>query len=131
MSRESYFSMIVRDEAIALRNVLPVLLITFDISRHVFQILSKSVGAALETFRYARATRNFIYLIDTFFDCLNVTSKLVGQMKRKDALKPYYDENDWRFQVRVSITIYCFIQNVFITLQKLYYTLAPQEIAIF
>ena len=35
MSRESYFSVIVSDEAIALRNVVLVLLITFDISRYV------------------------------------------------------------------------------------------------
>ena len=127
MSRESYFSMIIWDEAIGLRNVLPVLLITFDNSIHVLQVYSKSVGDTLETFRYAQATRNFIYLVDTLFDCLNVTSKLLGQMKRKDALKPYYDENDWRFQVHVSITIYCLIWNVFITLQQLYYTLAPRN----
>ena len=41
MSRESYFFMIVWDKAIALRNVFPVLLITFDNSRHVLQVLSK------------------------------------------------------------------------------------------
>ena len=76
-------------------------------------------------YRYAQATSTFIYLVDTFFDCLNATSKLIGQMKRIDALKPYHDENDWRFQVRVSITIYCLIWNAFTTLQKLYYTLAP------
>ena len=106
MSCENYFFRIVQDEVIALQNVLPVLLITFDNSRLVLQVLSKSVGDALETFRYAQATRNFVYLFNMFFDCLNVTSKQVGQMKRKDALKPYYDENDWRFQVCVSITIY-------------------------
>ena len=111
--------------------MLPVLLITFDNSRLVLQVLSKSVGDALETFRYAQATRNFVYLVNMFFDCLNVTSKLVGQMKCKDALTPYYDENDWRFQVVfLLLFICCLTWNVFIMFQQLYYTLAPQEMYI-
>ena len=70
--------MIFWDESTVVQNVLRVLLITFNNSRHVLYVLSKPVGDALETFCYAQATRNFIYLGDTFCDCLNLTSKLVG-----------------------------------------------------
>ena len=105
--------MIFWDESTVVQNVLRVLLITFNNSRHVLYVLSKPVGNALETFSYAQATRNFIYLGDTFCDCLNLTSKLVGQMKRKDALKPYYDENDWMFWVRTFITIFTTFSEMF------------------
>ena len=44
--------------------------------------------------------------MDTFFDCLNVSSIYKGQKIRKEALLPYYDVLDWRFQVtRVIMAI--------------------------
>lgn len=44
-------------------------------------------------------TRLFIRVFDKFFDCLNVTSKLEGILKRKDSRLPYYQANDQRFKV--------------------------------
>ena len=39
-------------------------------------------------------TRVFIRLVDQFFDCLNVRSKLEGKLKRKDARLPYKSPKD-------------------------------------
>ncbi len=44
-------------------------------------------------------TRLFIRLFDEFFDCLNVTNKLEGILKRKDARLAYYQADDKRFKV--------------------------------
>ena len=44
-------------------------------------------------------TRHFIRLFDEFFDCLNVTSKLEGILKRKEARLAYYEPGDKRFKV--------------------------------
>ena len=44
-------------------------------------------------------TRLFIRLFDQFFDCLNVTNKLEGVLKRKDLRLPYTSAKDQRFKV--------------------------------
>ena len=44
-------------------------------------------------------TRLFIRLIDQFFDCLNVTNKLEGVLKRKEFRLPYTSPGDHRFKV--------------------------------
>ena len=70
--------------------------------------MSESVAKALESqnLPYTIATRKFIQLMDTFFDCLNVSFIYKGQKIRKEALLPYYDVLDWRFQVtRVIMAI--------------------------
>ena len=38
-------------------------------------------------------------LCDQFFDCLNVSNTLESQMKRRPAIEPYIDRNDWPVQV--------------------------------
>ena len=43
-------------------------------------------------------TRLFFRMIDQFFDCLNVKSKLLGERQRKDFGKPYFTPDD-RFEV--------------------------------
>ena len=45
-------------------------------------------------------TRVFIRMIDQFFDCLNVRSKLEGKLRRKDQRVPYTSPSDYRFKVR-------------------------------
>ena len=47
-----------------------------------------------------KETRLFIRLIDQFFDCLNVTNKLEGVLKRKEFRLPYTSPRDQRFKVR-------------------------------
>ena len=44
-------------------------------------------------------TRLFIRLFDQFFDCLKVTNKLEGVLKRKDLRLPYTSAKDQRFKV--------------------------------
>lgn len=48
-------------------------------------------------------TRLFIRLFDEFFDCLNVTSKLEGVVKRKDARLPYTKIDDKRFMASINM----------------------------
>ena len=38
-------------------------------------------------------------MCDQLFDCLNVCNTIEGQMKRKPALEPYRDRNDWGIKV--------------------------------
>ena len=65
--------------------------------------MSSTVANALSYFNddETTETRLFIRLFDEFFDCLNVTNKLEGTLKRKDARLPYYQANDKRFKVSV------------------------------
>ena len=44
-------------------------------------------------------TRVFIRMIDQFFDCMNVRSKLEGKFRRKDQRLPYTSPKDHRFKV--------------------------------
>ena len=44
-------------------------------------------------------TRVFIRMIDQFFDCMNVRSKLEGKLRRKDQRLPYTSSNDHRLKV--------------------------------
>ena len=48
---------------------------------------------------YTESTEKFIRMCDQFFDCLNVCNTLEGQIKRKPALEPYRDRNDWSVKV--------------------------------
>ena len=51
-------------------------------------------------------TRVFIRMIDQFFDCMNVRSKLEGKLRRKDQRFPYTSSNDHRFKVITIILSY-------------------------
>lgn len=48
-------------------------------------------------------SRLFIRHFDEFFDCLNVTNKLDGVIRRKDARLAYYEPGDKRFKVKLLI----------------------------
>lgn len=63
--------------------------------------MSSTVADALTYYDKAETTetRLFIRLFDNFFDCLNVTNKLEGIMKRKDSRLAYTSANDQRFNV--------------------------------
>ncbi|XP_030833255.1 uncharacterized protein LOC105444767 isoform X2 [Strongylocentrotus purpuratus] len=63
------------------------------------QVLSSTVANALKVqgLPETASTIRFIEYVDTFFDCLNVSTRFGGQRKRKDTLFPYSDQNDWRF----------------------------------
>ena len=50
-------------------------------------------------------TRVFIRMIDKFFDCMNVRSKLEGKFRRKDQRLPYTSPKDDRFKVSIIIMI--------------------------
>ena len=45
-------------------------------------------------------TRLLIRLFDEFFDCLNVTNKMEGILKRKESRLAYYLPCDRRFKVQ-------------------------------
>ena len=67
--------------------------------------MSESVACALELKdnENTRETRRFIRMIDLFFDCLNVRTPHLSQIKRKDSVAPYKSQTDWRFKVRVLL----------------------------
>ena len=64
--------------------------------------MSSTVADALTFFNdeATTKTRLFIRLFDEFFDCLNVTNKLEGILRRKDAQLPYYNASDEHFEVQ-------------------------------
>ena len=64
--------------------------------------MSSTVADALAFYNDEETTETilFIRLFDEFFDCLNVTSKLEGILKRKDARLAYYQADDKRFKVK-------------------------------
>ncbi len=67
----------------------------------MLQVMSETVACALEVLNRegTQQTRLFIRMIDKFFDCLNVKSKKMGLLKRKDFIKPYTSPRDERFEV--------------------------------
>ena len=67
--------------------------------------MSETVACALEVLNReaTQQTRLFIRMIDQFFDCLNVKSKLMGERQRKDFRKPYFTPTDERFEVSCNI----------------------------
>lgn len=71
--------------------------------------MSSTVADALTYFNDEETTetRLFIRLFDEFFDCLNVTNKLEGKLKRKDARLAYYKAEDKRFKVVVACMCVC------------------------
>ena len=70
----------------------------------IVQVLSTTVANALKVqgLPHTASTITFIEYVDMFFDCLNVSSLHDGQKKRKPALYPYRDVDDWRFTVRMK-----------------------------
>lgn len=52
---------------------------------------------------WTKQTQQLIYMLDQFFDCMNVSQTFQGQKARKDALFPYCNLSDWRFNVSNSI----------------------------
>ena len=63
--------------------------------------MSETVASALQFVDddRTRETRQFIRMIDLFFDALNVKSPLEGKLKRKLFRLPYYSPQDERFKV--------------------------------
>ena len=63
------------------------------------QVLSASVAAVLQSFgaQESAATAKLCYMIDSFFDCLNVRSLREHQKKRKPFLAPYRSTDDERY----------------------------------
>ena len=59
----------------------------------------------MQGFVHATKTREFIRLVDQFFDCLNVSQTFAGKKALKPALDPYKSDTDWRFEV-CSIATY-------------------------
>ena len=69
----------------------------------LMQVLSSTVADALtfEDRDDTIETRQFIRMMDMFFDCLNVRNTVDGKVKRKDFRKPYRSQQDERFKVLV------------------------------
>ena len=73
------------------------------------QVLSSSVAKAL-TLRFgssSAATAQFIQLMDSFFDCLNVGNYTNGRNHRKHFQHPYTSHNDFRFKVCTNEFQFC------------------------
>lgn len=72
--------------------------------------MSSTVADALTYFNddETTETRKFIRFIDEFFDCLNVTSKMEGILKRKTSRLPYTQPQDSRFRVRIIHAMYTY-----------------------
>ena len=70
---------------------------------YAMQVMSESVASALEVLdrESTQETRVFIRMIDRFFDCLNVSTPMTGQLKRKENLAPYRSGKDERFKVSI------------------------------
>lgn len=63
--------------------------------------MSETVASALELMDKdnTQQTRLFIRMVNKFFDCLNVKSPLLGQIKNKECVAPYTSPTDHRFKV--------------------------------
>ena len=59
-------------------------------------------------------TRVFIRMVDQFFDCMNVRSKLEGKLRRKDQRLPYTSSNDHRFKVFTHHNYY-YVKTIHLT----------------
>ena len=64
-------------------------------------MISETVASALQFVDddRRRETRQFIRMIDLFFDALNAKNSLEGKLKRKPFHLPYYTPQDERFKV--------------------------------
>ena len=62
------------------------------------QVLSNSVATALATFgpEEAKETAKFCYMMDRFFDCLNIRNKTEHIVKKKASLRPFDCQDDER-----------------------------------
>ena len=47
----------------------------------------------------AKATAEFIEIVDHFFDCLNVSNLTNAKLKRKPFRSPYRCATDWKLKV--------------------------------
>ena len=74
------------------------------------QVMSETVASALQFVdeERTRETRQFIRMIDLFFDALNVKNPLEGKLKRKPFRLPYYNCRDERFKVSNTITMHIY-----------------------
>ena len=68
-------------------------------------MLSSTIADALtfEDHDNTIETRQFIRMMDMFFDCLNVRNTIDGKLKRKDFRKPYRSPQDERFKVSILL----------------------------
>ena len=73
----------------------------------LLQVMSETVASALQFMDEDRTkeTRQFIRMIDLFFDALNVKNPLEGKLKRKPFRFPYYTPQDERFKVYLSVLV--------------------------
>ena len=69
--------------------------------------MSETVASALQFIdeERTRETRQFIRMMDLFFDALNVKNPLEGMVKRKSFCLPYYTPKDERFKVLSVCTV--------------------------
>jgi len=65
------------------------------------QVLSSTVADALtfEDCDETVETRQFVRLMDMFFDCLNVQNPIGGKLRRKGFWEPYRSPHDEQFSV--------------------------------
>ena len=77
-----------------------------DLQCHVtwyifLQVMSESVAKALPIVvgPAAERTAQLVQVVDTMFDCLNVTSYMEGKRRRKPSKDPYTSAMDWRLDV--------------------------------
>ena len=70
--------------------------------------MSETVACALQFLDEERTaeTRQFIWMVDLFFDALNAKNPIEGKVKRKAFRLPYYSPYDERFKVCVETGMY-------------------------
>ena len=73
--------------------------------------------------------RVFIRMIDQFFDCLNVRSKLEGTLRRKRERLPYTSEKDDRFKVITKVSKATCIKQVRLVLHVTHLYQKEKEIS--
>ena len=76
---------------------------------HQMQVMSESVASALQFVDSdaTEQTRLFIWMMDKFFDLLNVKGPQMAKLKRKDTIAPYTSPVDERFKVCMYKAIIC------------------------
>lgn len=67
------------------------------------QVFSASVAHAMELMSDPEMTETIRFLVDRFFDCLNVSNLSEGRQGCKPDFYPYQTPNDKRF----TVSMYC------------------------
>lgn len=74
----------------------------------LFQVLSNSVGVALQTMKRAefKRTVEFTMMFDKLFDCLNVSNFVTAKQSRNPFKAPFHSADDTRIEVSRSNCVY-------------------------